>query len=51
MAGISAIYTKKNELHNIYFPVWLGDLKGENDLGEKSNTSNFDENKNIIARY
>ena len=47
--GISAIYKKDNELHEIYFPVQLEGLKRANAPNENSNTSN--ENKNITTRH
>ena len=40
-------YEKDNELHEIHFLVWLGGITP----GEISNTSDFNENKNITTRY
>ena len=44
-------YEKENELHEIYFLVWLGGLKGVKAPVENSNTSDFNEMKIILLMF
>ena len=44
-------YEKDNEQHEINFPIRLGVLKGVNDPGENSNTSDLNEIKIILLIF
>ena len=44
-------YKKDNDLHEIYFTVWLEGLKRVNTSGENSNTSEFNEIKIILIMF
>ena len=49
--GISTVYEKVNEQHEIYYPAQSGSLKEANASGQNSHPSDIDENKNIMTRY